>query len=90
MQFARYIAVSHMRTVGAAATEIPALARPLRRMLGYVNWRRSLVKLSLCCYLIGFSLESVDVTGSVDGAINGDHNTYHFPTVFAKLGQLLL
>lgn len=49
-----------------------------------------LLKRPLCCYLIGFSLESVDVTRSVDGAINGDHDTYHFPTVFAKLSQLLL
>jgi hypothetical protein len=56
MQFACYIAVSHMRAVGAVATEFPALARPLRRMLGYVNYCRSLVKLPLCCYLIGFCL----------------------------------
>jgi len=89
MQFARYRVVSHMQTVGAVATEYPALARPLRRMLDYVSYCRSLVKLSLCCYLIGFRLEPIDVAGSVDGAVNCDHDTYHFPSILAKLGQLV-
>jgi hypothetical protein len=48
-----------------------------------------LVKRPLCCYLIGFRLESVDVARSVDGAVHRDDDTYNFPSILAKLGQLV-